>query len=99
MVAQFCVRTLQVICANALQILPPYIIMHRNLSNFRFNGGLPTCPCSFQILSALKSHMLRKHTQPNKVNCRPAQTDAVICQVVGCEHTVHPQIFLASATI
>lgn len=90
MVAQFlckqCKLSVQTLCG-----FYHHVKTHRNLANFRFGCGIPTCPCSFHTLSALKSHMRRKHSQTKtvKVSSRPGQMNALICQVVGCWHTSH----------
>lgn len=61
---------------------------HKNTANFRFSCAVSECPCTFQSLSALQSHMYRKHTKSAKITNRSEQRDlSSRCSVEGCNVT------------
>lgn len=58
---------------------------HKNKANFRFSYAVPECPCTFQRLSALQSHIYRKHRNAAKNPDRSEQYDLNSrCSVEGC---------------
>lgn len=58
---------------------------HKNMANFKFSCTVPECPCMFQSVSALQSHMYRKHRKPAKITNRSEQHDLNSrCSVEGC---------------